>query len=286
MEASRLTAMGGVLMAAAVTLSEIRLESSWSRTVHFAVAGVAFLVLFALALRMPNEEGGRPTAEQSALFAAGLVVLVIAVFRFGNVATNNDEGHSGTVTWLALVYAAIALYPALRRGSAVCALAAAAALGVAAIEFLDWVWPGTTHANGVRWMFFGLMLAYALGTFVLRHGRTRYAAQLVNAAMLPVLGIMGTVELAQLGADEGDTPTPMLSTWWELVVIAGSLAAVAFAIRSRERGPGWSGSSVLLIALIVIGSESGKRSFVGWPLTLTILAALTLAAGFVSARRT
>jgi peptidoglycan/LPS O-acetylase OafA/YrhL len=74
MEASRTTAIGGVLLAAAVVMIQDRMEDTWPHGAHLALAIGMFALLYALAVISTPEEGPRPTAPQSALFAASLVV--------------------------------------------------------------------------------------------------------------------------------------------------------------------------------------------------------------------
>jgi hypothetical protein len=284
MEASRLTAIGGVLLAGAIALSDIRLDQSWARGVHFAVVGGGFLIVYALGLTRASQENGRPSPEQSALLASSLVLLVFAVLRFGDTVVGGGSEHSGTLTWMALVYAALAAYPAVTRRSAVCTLASAAALGLAIGEFVSWVEPGGVHVNGARWILFGLIVLYAIGAFLVRRVRPRDGAQLVNAGMLAVIGIVGTVAV-DLVFVEDTADVPHLSVWWALVAFAASVGGIAFAIQARERGPGWTAGGALVLALLTIGT-SNSRTLVGWPLVLLIAAALTLAAGFITARRT
>jgi hypothetical protein len=286
MEASRLTAIGGVLLAAAFAISDIRLEDSWARGVHFAVVGVGFLIVYVLGLTRPSQEDGRPTAEQSALLASSLVLLVFTVARFGNVVVGGGSEHAGTLTWMALLYAALAAYPAVTRRSAVCTLAAAAGVGLGIGEFVSWVSPGSVQVNGARWILFGLIVLYALGALALRRWRPRHGAQLVNAAMLALIGIIGTVTVDQFFV-EGTADVPHLSTWWEIVAFAVSVAGIFYAIGSRERGPAWTAGGALVLATGTIGSPVGHgNTLVGWPLVLIVAAALSLAAGFVTARRT
>jgi hypothetical protein len=284
-----LTAAGGVLLAAAVVMIEARMESSWSHGPHFAISIAAFAVLFALALRGPPEPGPRPTAAQSALLASGLVVLVAASIRLGQVAgENRPASHPGTLIWLALVFAALAAYPAVKLGSAVCTLAAAAALGIAATEFAD-KYLSVDRPHSFRWVFLVLMALYALSAMALRDTRPRHSAQLVNNAMFAVLAILATVGFGYAFADEQD-PLPRLSTGWELVVLAAPLAAIAYAIGRRERGPAWTGAVALVLSILVITTPdtilSNKPSLVGWPLVLLGLTAASFAAAFLAARRT
>jgi len=166
----------------------------------------------------------------------------------------------------------------------VCTLASAAAIGLALGEFISWVEPGGVQVNGARWILFGLLVLYAAGAFLLWRVRPRHAAQLVNAAMLALIGIVGTVAVDMLFV-EGTADVPHLSTWWALVAFATSVATITFAIQSRERGPAWTAGGALVLTLLTLGSESSK-TLLGWPLVLLIAAAMTLAAGFLTARRT
>jgi hypothetical protein len=287
MQASRLTAIGGVLLAAAVVMIQVRMDSAWSHGVMLAVAGVCFVVIFGLGFAGPlGDDGGvpRPTAEQSALLLAALVMLVAAVDRLGQVTTGTDSADSpGTVAWMALAFTLLAIAPAVKRRSAVCALAAAAGFGVFATQFVNWVDSGPLEAKGIRWIFFGLLVIYALAAVVLR-GRRRHAAAMVNASMLAVIAIL-EVSGVLFGLDEGDTG--ILSTWWEIVVLLAPLLAIGYALLMRERGPGWTAGVALLVAALAVGipNDSGG-SLVGWPLVFLIAAALALVAGMAMPRRT
>jgi hypothetical protein len=289
MQATRLTAIGGVLLAAAITMTEVRLGNAWANGVHFAVAGVGFLFLLGLALMGGKPEDGKPTPEQSALFIAALVVLVSADIRFGQVTNKHAGDHPGSIMWMAFLYAAIAAFLAVRRGSAFCAFAAAVATGIGIVELIDKIDSGPFQNTGLRWVFFGLIVLYALVALALWRRRPRYSAQLVNTSMFAVLGILGTVGFGILFGDAGDD-LPHLSTWWELVVLAAPLVAIAFAILARERGPGWTAGVTLAIAITVIGAPGDLadtgQTLMGWPLVLLIAAALALVMGFAMPRRT
>jgi hypothetical protein len=291
MEASRTTAIGGVLLAAAVVMIQDRMEDAWSHGAHFALAIGVFAVLYGLAVASTPEEAPRPTVAQSALFVASLVVLVAAVIRLGQVAGNdNPEEHAGTVVWMALVFGAIALYPALRLGSAICTLAAALALGIAFVEFCH-KFLGADRPDAFRWLFLITSVAFAVAAAIVRARRPRHAAQLVNAMAVGSLAILGTVAFGIAFGDEGDS-VPHLSTWWEFVALALPLAAIAYALVFRERGPAWSGAAVLAIAVLVIGEpesvigSNAHATLKGWPLVLLGAGTVAIVAGFVEARRT
>jgi hypothetical protein len=291
MEASRVTAIGGVLLAAAVVMIQDRMEDTWSHGAHLALAIGMFALLYALAVISTPEEGPRPTAPQSALFAASLVVLVAAVVRLGQVAgTDHPANHAGTVVWMAFVLGAIALYPAVRYGSAICTLVAALALGLAFVEFCH----RFLSAEGVdtfRWLFLVTAAAFATGAAMLRSRRPRHAAQLVNATTAGSVAILGTIAFGISFGDEGDT-IPRLSTWWELVALVLPLAAMVYALLFRERGPAWSGSATLALAVLVIGEpesvigSNARATLKGWPLVLLAAGAVAIVGSFIEGRRT
>jgi hypothetical protein len=233
-----------------------------------------------------DDEGARPTAEQSALLVAALVMLVAAVVRFGQVTTGNDSADSaGTITWLAAVFTLIATAAALRRRSAVCALIAAIGFGVFATEFIDWVDSGPLEAKGVRWIFFGLLIVYLLVAAALRASRPRHSAQFVNAGMLAVLAILETSGVI-FGIEESGG-SGFLPTWWEIVVLVAPLLALGYALWARERGPGWTGGVALTIAALAVGIPgSSGGSLLGWPLILLVPAVLALVVGIAQPRRT
>ena len=72
------------------------------------------------------------------------------------------------------------------RHSSICALIAAAAVGVALLSFVDWA----LNAGSVttyRWLLALLALAYALAALRLRGPAPRHSEQLANAAGLAIL---------------------------------------------------------------------------------------------------
>jgi predicted membrane channel-forming protein YqfA (hemolysin III family) len=291
MEASRTTAIGGVLLAAAVVMIQDRMEDAWSHGAHLALAIAVFAVLYGLAVASTPEEGPRPTVSQSALFVASLVVLVAAVIRLGQVTgTSDPEEHAGTALWMALVFGAIALFPAVRFGSAICTLAAALAFGIAFVEFCH-KFLSADRPDAFRWLFLITAVAFAAGAAIVRARWPRHAAQLVNAMTVGSLAILGTVAFGIPFGDEGDT-VPHLSTWWELVALALPLVSIGYALLFRERGPAWAGAATLGIAVLVIGEpesvigSNAHATLKGWPLVLLGAGAVAIVASFVEARRT
>ena len=92
---------------------------------------------------------GRPYAFQSVLLVCGLLLLFPALLTLADVLGADFGGFpAGALVWTSLLFAGAALYPAVARGSAICALIAALALGVAGLAFVNWVF-GADSADDV-----------------------------------------------------------------------------------------------------------------------------------------
>lgn len=291
MQASRLTAIGGVLLAAAIVMIQVRLEDSWGHGPHLLLALAGAAGLLGLALAQHPDAGPRPTAEQSTLLVAGLATLLAAVVRFGQVAgENHPVNHSGTVILMSLIFGAIAAYPAVRYGSSICTLAAAIAFGIAFIEICHNLFDAN-RPNTFRWLFLVTIAAYAVGSLALRVKWPRHAAQLVNAAMIASVAIPGTILFGIPLGDEGASSALKLPTLWEMVALAVPLLGIGYALVTRERGPAWSGAAALLVSVLVIGEPktvlfSTHGSLAGWPLVLLIASVACFAGGFARLRHT
>jgi hypothetical protein len=291
MQASRLTAVGAVLLAAAVVMVQARMEDVWGHAAHFAIAIGCFIPIYALALLSKPEEGPRPTAAQSALLVAAFVLIVASVLRFGQL-TGNDNAvdRAGPLIWMSLLVGAVAAYPAARFRSAISTLVAAIAFGLAFVEFVH-KYLGADRPNAFRWLFLIVILVYALGPVILRERGPRHADSMVNAAIVAVVAILGTVAFGIDFGDDTGGPPPRLSTWWELVALAVPVLAITYAVLVRRRGPAWSGGAALLLSVLVIGEPDSllarsHGSLKGWPLVLLVLGALSFVGGFLQVRRT
>src|SRR5215210_5096826 len=183
-----LIAAGAVLVTVGVALEEIRLADKLPTGVHLAILAVAAGVMLALGLQA-RAEGGRPPAFQSVLLVCGLGLLAAALLTLADVLGADFDGFpAGAVTWTSLVLAAVALWPAAAKGSSICALIGALALGVAALAFVNWS-TGASSVTTYRWLLAVAALVYVLVSLVLRGPAPRHSRQMVNAAGLAVLAI-------------------------------------------------------------------------------------------------
>ena len=267
-----LIAAGAVLVTVGVLLEEIRLDDKLPLGVHLAILSLSAAVILALGLQAPAEDG-RPPAYQSALLVSGLALLAPALLTLADaLGAEFDPFPAGAVTWTALVFAGIALWPAVANGSSVCALIAAVAAAVAAMAFVNWV----TDADSLttyRWLLAFAALSYVSVSLLLRGPAPSHSRQMVNAAGLAVLtialsGIPFVVvdAFTASGAGGGE----ILPTGWELVVFAAGCGLVAYGAVDRAPGAAYLGVANLLAFLVAAGS-SVDDTLLYWPLLILLL---------------
>ena len=90
----------------------------------------------------------------------------------------DDDLPAGALVWTSLLLCGAALYPAVRRNSAICGMVAAIAAGVAMLAAANWIF-GAESQTVYRWLLLVLALAYVLASLVLRGGNPRHAELMV-----------------------------------------------------------------------------------------------------------
>ena len=283
-ERGPILAAGGVLLAAAVGMLAIRLESSWGKGVHLIVELAAFAVIFGMAWLSPLAE--RPLAYQSTLAVTGLVLLVVVLFRLADVFGVENTGNAGTLIWISAMFTLVAGLAATRFASVASALFACIGAAVFAVAVIDKVFDPHGFTT-FRWVFFLLTIVFAVAAAGLGRGpRPGFAVAAVNAAGLMLLALLATFVVSEFAyafaALDRDVVGESVSGpgWgWKLVLVVGSLAVIAYAAVRRERGPGFIGGFALLLAIVVIGRPHEEASVVGWPVLLLLAALATLALG-------
>src|SRR5215210_188505 len=276
-----LIAAGAVLVTVGVLLEEVRLEEKLPTGVHLALLALAAGLMLALGLQA-RAEGARPPAFQSVLLVCGLVLLAPALLTLADVlGADFDAFPAGAVTWTALVLAGVALWPAAAKGSSICALIGALAIGVAALAFVNW----STGADGVttyRWLLALAALAYVIVSLLLRGPAPRHSEQMVNAAGLAVLAIAltGIVRgvlgfLIPFGLGGG---AQLLPNGWELLVLAAGCGLVAYGAVDRAPGPAYLGVANLL-AFLASAGLSDDETLLFWPALILALGLAAMGAG-------
>src|SRR3954452_17520412 len=242
-------AAGGVSLAVGLAVIVLRRDDA------DALAAVLLLVagalLFWLGAQAPNEDG-LPPAYQSVLLATGWPLLyggVLALFIVAGVTALLS------IALASAIAAALAVWPALERNSAISLLGSAVAGGIA----LGTTWTWLFATDWLRW----LALIYAAGlvlfSLVLREPAPRHGEVLIDAAGLAV------VFIGYLSYRDGGNAV------WEVVLLGAGLGLTAFGALDRSPGPGYLGV-LNLIAFIAVAGRF-------WPIVLVAGGVLMLAAG-------
>jgi hypothetical protein len=274
-----LIAAGAVLVTVGVALEEIRLDEKLPLGTHLVILAIAAGVIYALGVQVRPE--GPPYAFQSVLLVCGLLLLYGALLTLADVlGASFDELPTGAFVWTSLLLAAAAGWPAATRGSAICALIGAIALGIAGLAFVHWA-TGADSATTYRWLLALIALGYGLACLPLRGPAPRHSVQMVNAGGLAVLVLALTgVVPALLGAFPlfGGGPVAVLPNGWELVVLAVGCGLIAYGAVDREPGPAYLGVANL-VAFIVSAGTSDEVTLLYWPALILLLGLGAMGAG-------
>jgi hypothetical protein len=266
-----LIAAGAVLVTLGVALEELRLHDKLPIGIHLAILAVAAAVMLALGLQA-RAEGGPPPAFQSALLVCGLALLAPALLTLADVlGAGFDQFPAGAIVWTSLVLAGVALWPATAKGSSICALICALALGVAALAFVDWV-TNATSVTTYRWLLAVAALAYVVVSLLLRGSAPRHSEQMVNAAGLAVLaiGFTGVVN-GLIGQLVPFSPAGgLLPNGWELLLLAAGCGLVAYGAVDRAPGPVYLGVANLA-GFVGSATIYQHETLLYWPLLILLL---------------
>jgi hypothetical protein len=276
-----LIAAGAVLFTVGIALEEIRLEQTVPNGVHLLILAASAALIFGIGIQAAPEDG-RPAAYQSVLLVSGLLLLWSALFQLADVlGADVSDGLPGTgaVVWTSLAVFGAALYPAVRRNSAICGMIAGIALGAAILAAANWIF-GAESQTFYRWLLLVLAIAYVLASLALRGSRPRHAQLMVITAGLGTLSIVLVASVGALlgafgfgGGDDGFLPG-----FWEFVVLAAGCGLIAYGAVDRVPGAAWLGIAHLL-AFIAAASAGADDTLLWWPLILLTLGAGVLAAG-------
>ncbi len=278
-------AAGAVPLALAAVVIELRMRQ-WSLGTRFVVVALIACLLLTMGLLAPPE-GDTPRAYQSVLLLSGLLPLIVALQLLAEVLGAHRPPGAGGQVWTFGAEALTATAIARRVNSAVCTLVAALAGAIAVQAFVSWVF----QPQGIgtfRAMLVVLALAYAAGAVRLRDSRRRHAVQLINAAGLVTLVLALTFVATSLAAsvlNRIGTRVPGggvsdASFGWKLYLLAVGFGLVAYAAADHEPGPAYVGTALLIIFALLVGlTLSGRGSLVGWPLFLLVIGAAGLAIG-------
>jgi hypothetical protein len=269
-----LIAAGAVSLAVGVSLAELRLDDQLPIGVHMAILLVSGGLLYFLGAQAPNEDG-KPPAYQSVLLGAGLPLLFAGLMTTAEV-FGAEFWSPGTLMWTSAVTAALAVWPAFERNSAISLLLAAILGGVALLAAWSWIF-GAESAAPYRWLMAAYAAALVLCSLALRAPARRHAEVLTDAAGLAiaVIGVSGLTIVNTQVFGHGTTGLPW---FWDMVVLGAGFGLVAFGAVDRSPGPAYLGVvNLILFILVVGGGDNGTLYW--WPLVLIGGGVIMLAAG-------
>ena len=278
--------MGGLALFAATMLAAIRMETDWADFPIWLLLTVPTAILLAGARYggVPERDIapgalGPEIAPWRVVFAlSGLVLLGFALMQT-TILLGDEEVGPMTGTWVLLVVGAIAAGFAARADSRGGTFLACIALGGALISFADWTSDGI-GVTAVRDLLLAEGIAFLLAARLTRPTRIRHSHLLVAVGAVAlltgaVIGTVGEIDPTVLFFGElGDVPE-VGGDGWELIIIAVSLGALAYAAREGARGPAYAGVGGLIAFLLIVGGGSLS----GWPIVLALVALAGIAYG-------
>jgi hypothetical protein len=271
---------GAIPFTLGVVLLNVRLDSSWGTGIFFVLTALACALVLGMGVLAPLE-GERPRAYQQVLLLGGLALLFVTLLRLAQLLGSDAPlDAAGSTFWIATLLALSAAWLARERRSAICALVAAVAGGVALLAFVGWVF----HPHGpttTRWILFLVAIGLVFGALVLRDRRRRESVYLIDAAGLAmlVLGLtyVGSVFSLTFSSDVASVGP---GAGWKLILLAAGLGLVAYAGVDEEPGPAYIGVLNLLLFLVLDGIPGRDgASLWFWPVVLLLAGGTMIAAG-------
>jgi hypothetical protein len=274
-----LIAAGAVLFTVGIVLEELRLDEQLPMWLHVVILAAVAALIYGLGVQAAPE-GGRPPAYQSVLLVCGLLLVGLGLVRLADLlGAELGEEPAGEFVWTALLLCGAALFPAIRRNSAISTMIAGIAAGVAVLAAANWIL-GADSVTFYRWLLLALALVYVLVSLVLRGGNPRHGELMVVTGGLATLSIallaMQIALVGFLGFGGGDTD--ILPGFWELVVLAAGCGLIAYGAVDRVPGAAWLGVAHLALFIVIVSAGSDD-TLLWWPLVLLALGGGAMAAG-------
>ena len=266
-----LVGAAAVALALTVVVLNVRFEDEWGVGVHLVYSAAAAALALALTFSVPAG-AGKPPIWHSTLFVVSFVLAFAALANLADVLGADGDLSSGTIVWVGLVLASLMFWLARTYDSGVSALLDALTTLVVVVAFVDWAFD-PDEINTFRWVL--LFTAVGLAAYGhLGHGEERHrGVGWVNASGVAVLAIAGTYGIEAFSGlfEGGDVEA---ATGWELVILAGAAALIAYAAAYIRSGPAYLGVANLFAFVVLAAAPSDDGpSLVGWPLLLLLVTA-------------
>jgi hypothetical protein len=271
---------GAVALTLTVSVVNLRFDNEWGIGVHFVYCAVAAALVIGLAANAAAIPGGQPPWWLSTLFVSSFVLLLAALVNLADLlGGEGDLDDSGTIVWIGVALMLLMAWFSLRFDSGISTLLASLTFVVVLVAAVDWVFAPDGIAT-FRWVLLaaGLGLA-AFAAFGPDRGR-HHGVGYVNAAGAALLGIGTIFGIDPLGLFFGAFGGSEPATGWELMILAGASALLAYSAWTHQSGPAYLGILNLFSFAILAGpGQEDGPSLIGWPIVLVLLTAVLLAAG-------
>ena len=276
-----------------MTLIRVRMSDEWADFTLFVVLLLPVAALYGLALA-GSAGNERLEPWQSSFLVTAVLVMPVMLERLAAVLGVDDPIRaSGTMFWVLGLTALAAGYAGRSLGSSINVLLSALA-GAGSVLFLaDWVGdnPGIgTFRNTLAL----LAIAFCVLAFLLR-GREDASNYLAASAGVAAVGagVIGssTSLLSLIPFFPFGEGAP--SNGWEAFLLISCLGLIAYTASRRYRATGYIAAVGLLLFVLIVGRQAERTGFLGlvtrhtisgWPITLSILGAVAVAASLLGPR--
>jgi len=298
-------AAGAVVLAIGLVVADLRLAEAWAAGVRLALlSGPGALVVLAMGALTRVGEGtgapgtpedappapasaeGAPPAPASAeggqggprpyvtiLLVAGLALALLALSDLADAL--GDDGRLASpaaTTFAAGVLTALAVTLAATKRSALVTLVACVAGLVTVLALADLLFGLDDRLEAFRYLLLAGLVCLVVAATATRDAHRRQAVAFINAGGVALVGLALTLAAERIPALAPIGPLAQQTPWaWELVVLLGGSALLAYAAVDREPGPASLAALALVLFAGLAVEADGGASLLWWPVLLVAI---------------
>lgn len=287
-------AAGAVVLALGLIVADLRLVDAWAAGIRLALlSGPGALVVLAMGLlaRVEKDAGapgspegtspapasasaerGGPRPYVTILLVGGLALALLALSDLADAL--GDDGRltsPAATTFAAGVLTALAVTLAALRRSALVTLVACVAGLVTLLAAADLLFLLDDRLEAFRYLLLAGLICLVVAATATRDAHRPQAVAFVNAGGGALVGLALTLAAERIPALAPIGPLAEGTPWaWELVVLLGAWALLAYAAVDREPGPAYLGILALALFAGLAVDADGGASLLWWPVVLVV----------------